>query len=323
MDILISEDLDSPAIEKLAGKYQIVREPALWKDSAKLKKLLSEARAVMVRNQTQLTAEVLSAAPNLVAIGRVGVGLDNIDVKFATGSGIVVIAPLNANATSVAELTLGLMLALARKIPFSDRSTKAGGWDRKNCTGIELDRKTILICGFGRIGRMVAARAKVFGMRIIVFDPFIEENSMHIGEVGATLATELEDGLAVADFVSVHSPLTPETKHLFNGKTFSAMKPGSFFINTSRGGVMDEMALLVALQTKHLGGAALDVREIEPPKEKSAFNELDNVILTPHIGAFTNEAQTRTMECVCDDLQRVLQGEPALNFVNIPQPVRR
>jgi D-3-phosphoglycerate dehydrogenase len=214
------------------------------------------------------------------------------------------------------------MLSLARKIPYGDRSTKSGEWDRKNCTGIELDRKTILICGFGRIGRMVAARAKAFGLRIIVFDPFIEENSTHISEVGATLATKLEDGLAVADFVTVHLPLTLETKHLFNGKTFSAMKKGSFFINTSRGGVMDEMALLIALQNKHLGGAGLDVREIEPPKEKSAFNELDNVILTPHIGAFTKEAQTRTMESVCDDLQRVLEREPAVNFVNIPQPDR-
>jgi D-3-phosphoglycerate dehydrogenase len=322
MDILITEDLDSPAIQKLAGKYQIVRKPALWNDSAKLKSLIAEARVVMIRNQTKLTAEVLSGAKNLLAIGRVGVGLDNIDVKFATERGLVVIAPLNANATSVAELTLGLMLSLARKIPFSDRSTKGGGWDRKNCTGIELDRKTILICGFGRIGRMVAARAKAFGMRIIIFDPFIDEDSAQIGEVGATLATNLEDGLGVADFVSVHSPLTPETKHMFNGKTFSAMKKGSFFINTSRGGVMDEIALLVALETNHLAGAALDVREVEPPKEKSPFNEMDNVILMPHIGAFTQEAQARTMETVCDDLDRVLRGEAAVNFVNIPQPNR-
>jgi len=230
---------------------------------------------------------------------------------------------LNANATSVAELTLGFILALARKIPAGDRSTKNGDWDRKNYTGIELDRKTILICGFGRIGRMVAARAKAFGMRIIVFDPFIDENSTHIGEVAATLATKLEDGLAIADFVSVHSPLTPETKHLFNAKTFAAMKPGSFFINTSRGGVMDEMALLMALQKNHLAGAALDVREIEPPKEKSAFSEMDNVILMPHIGAFTQEAQTRTMECVCEDLERILSGRPAINFVNISQPTAK
>ncbi len=320
MDILISEELDSPAIEKLTTKYSVVREPELWKDSAKLKTLLAEARGIMVRNQTQLTAEILSAAPKLLAIGRVGVGLDNINVKTATERGIVVIAPLNANATSVAELTIGLMLSLARKIPFADRSTKNGGWDRKNCTGIELDRKIILICGFGRIGRMVAARARAFGMRIVIFDPFIEENSVHLGEVGATLARKLEEALAIADFVTVHSPLTPETSHLFNEKTFAAMKPGSFFINTSRGGVMDEKALIDALEKKHLGGAALDVREVEPPAGPSPLNQMGNVILTPHIGAFTQEAQTRTLETVCEDVDRVLSGQAALNFVNVSQP---
>ena len=322
MDILISEDLDSPAIKKLAGKFQIVRESELWKDSAKQKTLLGEARAIMVRNQTQLTAEILSAAPKLQAIGRVGVGLDNIDVKCATERGIVVIAPLNANATSVAELTFGLMLSLARKIPFADRSTKSFEWDRKNCTGMEIDGKTILVCGFGRIGRMVAARARAFGMCIVVFDPFINKNSTAVGEAGATMVSKLEAGLAVADFVTVHSPLTAQTRHMFNAKTFAAMKHGSFFINTSRGGVMDESALIDALEKKHLGGAALDVREVEPPVGKCRFAEMDNVILTPHIGAFTGEAQTRAMECVCEDLGRVLSGQPAIHFVNIPSPQR-
>lgn len=322
MDILISEDLDAPAIQKLAAKYHVVREPGLWKDTDRLKEMIRGARTIMVRNQTQITAEVLGGAPNLLGIGRVGVGLDNIAVDAATRQNVVVVAPLNANATSVAELTIALMLALARKIPFSDRSTKGGGWDRKNCTGIELDRKTLALCGFGRIGRMVAARARVFGLRVVVFDPFVKADSPQLGEVGATLVTNVEEALAVADFVSVHSPLTPETKHMFNAKTFGAMKQGSFFINTSRGGVMDEMALLMALQTNHLGGAALDVREVEPPKARSAFESMDNVILTPHIGAFTQEAQTRTFEGVCEDLDRILSGEPAMHFVNIPSPGR-
>ncbi len=320
MDILISEDLDAPAIKELGKKYQIIREPALWKDPAQLKKVISDARAIMVRNQTQVTAELMDSAPNLRAIGRVGVGLDNIAVDAATKRNIVVIAPLNANATSVAELTIALILSLARKIPFSDRSTKAGGWDRKGCTGIEVDKKVLALCGFGRIGRMVASRARAFGMRVVVYDPFVKADSPQLGEVGATLASNLEDALEKADFVSVHSPLTPETKHIFNAKTFAAMKRGSYFINTSRGGVMDELALLVALQNNHLAGAALDVREIEPPKDRSAFETMDNVILTPHIGAFSHEAQTRTFECVCEDLDRVLTGQPALHFVNIPGP---
>ncbi len=323
MDILISEDLDAPAIKKLGEKYQLLRGADLWKDAEKLKGAISGVRAVMVRNQTQLKADVLAAAPKLLAIGRVGVGLDNIDVEAATKSGIVVIAPLNANATSVAELTFALMLALARKIPFGDRSTKGGGWDRKNCTGIELDKKTLALCGFGRIGRMVASRARAFGMRIVVFDPFVKADSPQLGEIGATLATKLEEALEVADFVSVHSPLTPETKHMFNAKSFGAMKKGSFFINTSRGGVMDELALLAFLTNGHLGGAALDVREVEPPKERGAFEQMDNVILTPHVGAFTSEAQTRTFEAVCDDLDRVLRGEAAVNFVNIATPEKK
>lgn len=322
MDILISEDLDAPAIRKLGEKYQILRGAELWKDPANLREAIKDVRAIIVRNQTQLRADILDAAPKLVAIGRVGVGLDNIDVELATKLGIVVIAPLNANATSVAELAIGLMLALARKIPFGDRSTKSGEWDRKGCTGIELDKKTIAICGFGRIGRMVATRARAFGMRIVIYDPFVKSDSPQIGEVGAILATKLEDALGIADFVSVHSPLTADTKHLFNSKSFAAMKKGAFFINTSRGGVMDEKALLVFLKNGYLGGAALDVREIEPPKDRSDFESLDNVILSPHIGAFTTEAQSRTFEAVCDDIDRLLRGESAVNFVNIAQANR-
>jgi D-3-phosphoglycerate dehydrogenase len=323
MDILICEDLDAPAVQRLAEKYMLVRDGGLWKNPAALKEKILEARTIIIRNQTQVTAEVLAAAPALIGIGRIGVGLDNIDVPAATKGGVVVIAPLNANATSVAELTIGLMLALARKIPLADRSTKPGGWDRKTCTGIELEGKSLAICGLGRIGRMVALRALAFGMRLLIFDPFIKENSPALAGLSATLCQKLEDALAPADFVTVHSPLTPETKHLFNARTFAAVKRGAFFINTSRGGVMDEQALLAALETGHLAGAALDVREIEPPAGKSPFQALDNVILTPHVGAFTTEAQTRTFEAVCDDLDRLLRGEPAVNSVNIAQPKRQ
>jgi D-3-phosphoglycerate dehydrogenase / 2-oxoglutarate reductase len=320
MDILISEDLQSPAIQGLAGKYQVVSEPALWKDPGKLRSAIREAKTIMIRNQTQLTAEVLSDAPNLLGIGRIGVGLDNIAVETASKLGIVVVAPLNANAVSVAELTLGLILSLARKIPAADRSTKAGGWDRKTFTGLEIDGKVLAICGFGRIGRLVAARARAFGMRILVFDPFVKADSPFLTETGAVLCNDVEAALASADFVTVHSPLTPETRHLFNAKRFAVMKKGAFFINTSRGGVMDESALLHALQSNHLAGAGLDVREVEPPSAKSAFEALDNVILMPHVGAFTAEAQARTYEAVAADLDNLLGGKPAINFVNIPVP---
>lgn len=319
MDILVTEDLESPALDKLLAKYKVVRNPGLWNEPAHLLEQIAQARAVMIRNQTKMTAQVMAAAPQLQAIGRVGVGLDNIDTAAATERGVVVIAPLNANATSVAELTLGLILALARRIAYADRTTRAGAWDRRQCTGIEVDKKVLALCGFGRIGRMVAARARAFGMRIVVFDPFVKADSPHLGEIGASLATRLEEALELADFVSVHLPLTPETQRLFNGKAFAGMKRGAFFINTSRGGVMDESALIQALHSGHLGGAALDVRAVEPPGERSALESMDHVILTPHIGAFTREAQARTFEAVCDDLDRVLRGEPAVNYVNIPQ----
>jgi D-3-phosphoglycerate dehydrogenase len=323
MDILISEDLQAPAIDRLAERFQIVREPGIWKDPAKLKAAIAGARAVMVRNQTQLTAEVLGAARGLLGIGRVGVGLDNIDLKFASARGIVVIAPLGANAVSVAELAMGLMLALARKLPFADVSTKGGGWDRRGCTGIELFGKTLTICGFGRIGTMVAERARVFGMKVVVFDPFLKAEHRSNSWTEVTFCERLEDALAQGDFVSVHTPLTPETKHCFNAKTFAAMKRGAFFINTSRGGVVDEAALLHALKTHHLGGAGLDVREVEPPEQPGPLALLDNVILLPHVGAFTHEAQTRTFEAVCRDLQRLLEGKPAIDFVNFPEPISR
>jgi D-3-phosphoglycerate dehydrogenase len=322
MEILISEELDDPSVRQLCQKYEVTREGTLWSDPARLKQMVAGARTIMVRNQTQLTAEILAAAPKLLGIGRVGVGLDNIDVAAATKLGIVVIAPLDANATSVAELTMGFILALARKIPQCDRLTKAGGWDRKACTGIELSRKTLALCGFGRIGRKVAVLARAFGMKTAIFDPFVQSNSALLEETGSTWVPTFEEVLAAADFVSTHSPLTPETRHMFDRRAFARMKPGAFFINTSRGGVVDEAALAEALRSGHLGGAALDVREKEPPAGTSSFDKMENVILSPHIGAFTVESQARTFEAVSSDLDRLLRGVPARNFVNIAGPNR-
>lgn len=322
MEILISEELDDPSVRKLGEKYKVTRDGALWSNPGKLKQMVADARAIMVRNQTQLTAEILAAAPKLLGIGRVGVGLDNIDVAAATKLGIVVIAPLEANATSVAELAMGLMLALARKIPQADRSTKAGGWDRKACTGIELHGKNLALCGFGRIGRKVAVLARAFGMKTAVFDPFVKPNSPVLDETGAAWVASLEEVLASADFASAHAPLTAETRHMFNQSAFARMKPGAYFINTSRGGVVDEAALAEALRSGRLAGAALDVRETEPPAETFSLNTMENVILSPHIGAFTVESQARTFAAVSSDLDRLLSGEPARNFVNIAAPKR-
>jgi len=322
MDILITEVLEAPAIRRLGEKYNLVHDATLWKDAGRLRQTISRTRVIMIRNQTQMTADLLGAAPNLIGIGRLGVGLDNIDLAAASKMGVVVIAPLDANATSVAELTIGFIVSLARKIPQSDRSTKGGGWDRQGCTGIELHDKTLAVFGFGRIGRLVAVRARAFGMRVLAYDPFVKADSPALIETGAVLCNQFEEALVGADFVTAHSPLTPETRHMFNARAFGLMKRGAFFINTSRGGIVDEAALLDALQHRHLGGAALDVREIEPPRTQSGFEAMENVILTPHIGSFTTEAQTRTFEAVAADIDRLLSGAPAINFVNFAQPRR-
>lgn len=321
MDILITEVLESPAIDQLARKHAVVRDVELWREPQRLLAALAQTRIVLVRNQTKLTGTLLAAATELVGIGRVGVGLDNIDLAAASKLGVVVVAPLDANATSVGELTVGLMLALARRIPQADRSTKAGAWDRKGCTGVELAGKTLALCGLGRIGRRVAAAARALGMRCVAYDPFLKPESPQVAETGAELYADLNQALAAADFVSAHLPVTAETRGLFNAGRFAAMRSSAYFINTSRGGVVDETALVQALQNGGLAGAALDVREVEPPTTRSGLEALENVILTPHIGAFTHEAQTRTFEAVCSDVDRLLSGQPAQNFVNFPQPL--
>lgn len=322
MDILISEDLQAPAIERLGQKYDVMCDGGLWREPARLKAAIREAKVLLVRNQTQVTAELLHAAPKLLGIGRVGVGLDNIDVSTSSSLGIVVVAPLNANASSVAELTIGLILAMARKIPQADCSTKEGGWDRKGFSGVELAGKTLAICGLGRIGGMVARLARAFAMRVVAFDSFVKPDSAIVRETGALLCRSLDETLDRADFVSVHLPLTGETRQIFNKKMFASIKPGAYFINTSRGAVVDEAALVEALQTGRLAGAALDVREVEPPGARGILESMPNVILTPHIGAFTLEAQQRTFEAVETDVDRLLSGQSALNFVNFARPKR-
>jgi D-3-phosphoglycerate dehydrogenase / 2-oxoglutarate reductase len=310
MAILISEELDAPALQRLAERHSVLRDGTLWADPARLKAAIAKARVIVVRNQTRVTAEILEAAPGLIAVARAGVGLDNIDLETARRRNIAVLSPVEANAVSVAELTLALMLALARKIPRADRSTKSGGWDRKGCTGTELAGKTIALCGFGRIGRRVAGLCRAFGIHVLVFDPFLKPSGSGI-EAGVEWCGAIEEALGRADFVSVHCPLTPDTKGMFNARTFAAMKRGAAFINTSRGGLVDESALLASLHSAQVGAAALDVREAEPPRTGD-LETMDNVILTPHIGAFTHEAQNRTMEMLAADIDLMLRGETPL-----------
>jgi D-3-phosphoglycerate dehydrogenase len=316
--ILATENLVGCEMDALRKQFDVTFEPELWKNPAKLREMIGEYDAIMVRNQTKVTAELIGAGKKLSVIGRAGVGLDNVDCDAATAAGVVVVYAPEQNSISVAELALGMMLSLARMLPAADASTKAGGWDRKRFfNGIELYGKTLGLLGLGRIGFLTAMRAKAFGMKIVAFDPKISADSPMVVESGARL-TALTELLAEADFVSCHIPETPQTVKMLGYEQFCRMKPSAYFINTARGGVVDEAGLGKALEEKKIAGAALDVRAVEPPA--GLLSKADNVLLAPHIGAFTVEGQERVMRSVCGDVAAVLRGESARNFFNFAQP---
>lgn len=317
--IIIAEDIIGEGIERLKDKYQVYADPDLWKKITELKKALIDAEGFIVRNMTKVNAELLHEAKILKVVGRAGAGYDNIDVSAASRQGIVICYSPEENAVSVAEHVFGLLLSLARKIPAADRSVKNGGWDRKKYHGYELMGKTLGILGLGKIGFRVALRAKAFGLRILAHDAFLSATNLQVTESGAILVS-LDELLTQVDFLTIHLPLTKETKGLLNRQAFQKMKPTSFLINTSRGEILVEGDLYQALKKGEIAGAALDVREEEPPAKESPLHELDNVILTPHTAGLTYEAQEKVVAAVAEDVDRVLRGQPALRFVNFPLP---
>lgn len=318
--ILITETITGSPIDQLRGEFQVLAEPGLWQTPDRLKQHLAETEAWIVRNQTKVSAEMIAAAPKLRVIGRAGVGLDNVDVAAASAAGVVVAWTPDQNSLSVAELALGMMFALARKIPAADRETKAGGWERNRFVGVELYAKTLGVVGLGRIGFLTALRARALGMNIVAYDRFVSPDAAAVTETRAELV-QLDELLSQADFVSCHAPLTKETKHLFHYERFCQMKRSAFFLNLARGEVVDEAGLVRALSEGRLAGAGLDVREQEPPGA-SPLTAMDNVVLTPHIAAFTREGQARVTAAVCRDVTAVLRGEDAKNFVNFPRARR-
>lgn len=313
-DILITENIRGAAVDALCNRFDTAFLPDLWKDSAGLRKAIPDFRALIVRNQTQVTADLISAARKLVVVGRAGAGLDNVDIAAATKAGILIASTPDQNAISVAEIALGLMLSLARMIPAANQDTKDGNWNRHRFLGNELYGKTIGIIGAGKIGYLTARRAQAFGMRVLAHDPFISRDNILLSELNAELVS-LEELLARADVVSCHLPATPQTVGLLDARCFSRMKPTATFINTSRGEVVVEEDLLCALKAGKIAGAALDVRMKEPPTV-GELERLPNLLLTPHIAAFTHEAQERVTKAICEDVARVLDGKPAQNAVN-------
>jgi D-3-phosphoglycerate dehydrogenase len=322
-EILITENLSGRGIDELKKRFDVRIAPDLWNDRAALIEAVGgpALRALIVRNQTRVDEELLDAARGLAVIGRAGAGLDNIDVPAASARGIAVVATPDQNSISVAELAVGMMLALARHIPPADRDTRNGGWARQRFVGAELYGKTLGVVGFGRIGFLTAMRARAFGMEVLVHDTFVSPDAATIVQARADVVG-LDALLQRSDFVSCHLPSTAQTKGLFGRERFACMKRSAFFINTSRGDVVDEAALTQALESGTIGGAALDVRAVEPPA-RSRLCDLDNVVLTPHIAAFTHEAQRRVIDAVCGDVQALLTGGRPANLMNDPAPVRR
>jgi D-3-phosphoglycerate dehydrogenase len=320
-DVLITENITGEPVDELKQKFSVTFRPDLWKDCPALSAAVGSARALIVRNQTRVTAELIAAAGRLEVIARAGVGLDNIDIAEATAAGIVVTSTPSQNSISVAELAIGLMLALNRKIVAADRHVRGGGWARNQYMGGELWGKTLGLVGLGRIGCMTARRAAAFGMEIAAYDPFVDLDSPLVAEVRPRMLP-LDELLAAADVVCCHVPLTPETRGLMDLEKFRRMKRSAILVNVARGEIVNEADLVRALQEKLIAGAALDVRDREPPVV-GALEAMENVILTPHIGAFTHEGQHRVTAAVCRDVASVLAGRPAQNYVNFAKPKRQ
>ncbi len=302
--VLVAAPLHEKAIEilKKAG-FEVVYEE--YPDEDRLVELVRDVDAIIVRSKPKITRRVIEAAPKLKVIGRAGVGLDNIDLEAAKERGIKVVNSPGASSRSVAELVFGLLFAVARKIAFADRKMREGVWAKKQCMGIELEGKTIGVVGFGRIGYQVAKIANAFGMKVLLYDPYPDEKRAM--EVGGTFVS-LEDLFKESDVVTLHVPLVESTYHLVNEDRLRLMKPRAILINAARGAVVDTNALVKALGEGWIYGAGLDVFEEEPLPKDHPLTKLDNVVLTPHIGASTEEAQMRAGVQVAEQIVKILRG---------------
>ena len=302
-NIFISDGLDTRGQSILRGAGNIeYRDNTSPED---LLNVIADYDALIVRGQTKVTAAVLDAAPRLKVIGRAGVGVDNIDLEAAKKHNVTVVNAPASTTIAVAELAMGLILAVARDIPRADATMKQGEWLKKQFEGVELSGKTLGIIGFGRIGIEVAKRANAFGMNVIIYDPNASEHEL---EHGNAEPVSLQDLFAWSDFISLHLPLNVQTRDLIGPMALSQMKDGVRIVSTARGGIIDESALLEALNSGKVAGVALDVFEKEPPGLTDLVSH-PRVIATPHIGAQTVEAQSRAAEDIASEVLAVLQGK--------------
>ena len=283
---------------------------------AELIPLVSDAVAIIVRSETEVTQKVLEAATKLRVVGRAGVGVDNIDVEAATNRGVVVMNTPGGNTITTAELSFTMILSLARKVPQAHASMAAGKWDRKEFSGIELAGKTLGVLGMGRIGGEVAKRALAFGMKVIAYDPFLTEGRAQA--MGVELAIDLDAFYRVADFITVHMPVTEQTKGMLNTAAFAKMKPNVRIVNCARGEIIVDADLLAALDSGKVAAAALDVFREEPLPAEHPFRKHRNLILTPHLGASTKEAQEKCGIEVAEVITSYLLTGEVRNAVNLP-----
>lgn len=314
--VLVADPISERGVSELAegGLLDITVKTGLKEDE--LLEIIGDYSALVVRSQTKATARLLEAAKSLKVIGRAGVGVDNVDVDASTKRGIIVMNTPGGNTISTAEHAFSLMVSIARNIPQADASVKASKWDRKSFEGVELYGKTLAILGMGRIGAEFARRAIAFGMRVLAYDPYLSPTRARSLQV--ELVDRLDDIIPLADFFTLHMPLTAETKHMLNAERLGRMRKGVRIVNCARGGLIDEAALYDALKSRHVAAAALDVFEVEPPPADYPLRSLPNVVFTPHLGASTAEAQESVGIEIAQQIRAaLLQGE-IRNAVNMP-----
>jgi len=311
--VLVTDPIAQDGIDALAPHAEVDVRLGLPHDE--LVAAIGEYDALVVRSETKVTAEVIEAGKKLQVIGRAGVGVDNIDLQAATRRGIIVVnAPLG-NTISAAEHTIGLMLALARHIPTASASLREGRWERKRFLGVEVRGKTMGVVGLGQVGSEVARRARGLEMRVLAYDPFVSEERAHV--LGVEMIS-FEGLLKRADFISLHTTLTPDTRHLMGEEQLKLVKPSVRIINTARGPLIDDEALSRAIDEGRVAGAAIDVFSQEPPPADNVLLKSDRILVTPHLGASTAEAQERVAVDVAEQIISVLNGEPARYAVNAP-----
>jgi D-3-phosphoglycerate dehydrogenase / 2-oxoglutarate reductase len=314
--VLVADSISQRGIEELSrdGELDVLTQTKLSQE--KLLEIIPDFAGLIVRSETKVTGEVLNLAKQLRVVGRAGVGVDNIDVETATRRGVIVLNAPGGNTVSTAEHAFSLLLCVARKIPQADASLRSRKWNRKDFEGVELYNKTLGVIGMGRIGSELSRRAIAFGMRVVAYDPYL--SAARARSLQVDLVEELDDLLANADFISLHTPLTNETHHLLNAARISKMKRGVRIINCARGGLIDEAALAQGLQDRHVAAAALDVFETEPLPENSPLRAVPNLVLTPHLGASTAEAQEGVGIEIAQSIRAALLEGTIRNAVNVP-----